>query len=142
MAQLSPNFDLDEFTVSQAASRFGLKNIPPPNCVANLAILCREVLEPLRKLAGKPIIITSGYRSPEVNKVIGGSKFSQHMQGQAADIIIPGMKAIEVCYLIVNKLAFDQVIHEFGSWCHVSYVTGNNRKQALTIDRQGTRGGL
>jgi len=81
------------------------------------------------------IRVSSGYRSPELNKKIGGSKTSQHCLGQAADISC-GERTAELYYYIKNNLIFDQIIWEFGNddnpdWVHVSYSTTKNRKQCL-----------
>lgn len=143
--KISENFTLEELTSSDTASRLGIVNVPSAVEVANLRRLCAEILEPLRLGSGKVIVITSGYRSPELNAAIKGSKTSDHMSGRAADIKIPGMSPLNVCGLIVAlNLPFKQVIHEFGAWCHVSIPDKGvaPRKEQLTIDKRGTRAGL
>jgi zinc D-Ala-D-Ala carboxypeptidase len=122
---LSKHFTLDELIRSDAAIRRGIPNIPTEEVVQNLVTLCNTILEPLRMRLGKPIIITSGYRSPEVNALIGGSRTSQHMTGQAADFHIDGMTPLQVVRWIVDssRLPYDQVIEEFGTWVHVSWAT-------------------
>jgi len=135
---LSPHFSLEELTTSQIAARRGLNNSPSPEALENLKELSK-FLEQLRKLLNKPIKINSAYRSPEVNKVVGGSVNSQHCKGQAADIVVPGMTPNQVVEAIVkSSLPYDQVIREFDSWTHVS-ISVKPRKQALIIDKAGTR---
>ena len=87
--QLSKNFTLIELITSQEAARRGLDNTPTPQVITNLTNLVKNVLQPLRDLVGKPIVISSGYRSPAVNAAIGGAKNSEHMTGCAADFTIP-----------------------------------------------------
>lgn len=133
---LSPHFVLAEFTTSQAAARKGFLNIPTQKEVDCLRNLCVQILEPLRVRVGT-IVISSGYRAPLVNKAVGGASSSQHVLGQAADIIVPGMTPMEVVQRIRSmRLPFDQVIEEFGSWTHVSYGP-RHRRQALLARRVG-----
>jgi hypothetical protein len=123
-------FTLQEFVISQTAVRKGIPNDPPPEAIAAIQALCSNVLDPLRQQLGKPIIISSGYRSPEVNKAVGGSVTSQHCAGEAADIICPGVEVSDLVKAIRDaKLPFDQLIHE-GTWTHVSY-SPRNRRQVL-----------
>jgi uncharacterized protein YcbK (DUF882 family) len=128
--KLTEHFTLEEMTVSEYAARNGLKNTPSETAVQNLKILCTNVLEPLRITLQKPVIITSGYRSKKLNEAIGGSSTSQHMKGQAADLIVPDMTVEEVFDLIAKQLPFDQLIEEFGKWVHVSYA-GKLRHEKL-----------
>jgi len=131
--RLSQHFTLDEFTFSQTATRLGIDNDPPPDIVARMISLCEEVLEPLRAELDRPIIITSGYRSPELNRVIGGSPRSQHCKGEAADIVVPGLSPLEVCRAVKKLGRYDQLIHEFGRWCHVSWRGEQlSRRETLT----------
>lgn len=136
---LSQHFTLAELTVSQAAARLGLDNTPGPQTVQALHNTALG-LELVRVLLGAPIIINSGYRAPLVNKAVGGAANSQHMTGQAADIICPGYGTPhEVVQAIVHSsIPFDQCILEFDAWCHVSFAPGG-RRQALVIDHDGTR---
>ena len=136
---LSTHFTLEELTVSQAAARLGLDNTPSPPIVANLTNTALG-LEMVRALLQAPIIINSGYRSPAVNRAVGGVGMSQHMTGQAADIICPGYgHPLEVVEAIVrSSIPFDQCILEFESWCHISFAP-DPRRQALVIDHDGTR---
>jgi zinc D-Ala-D-Ala carboxypeptidase len=131
--QLSPHFYLNEFTVSQTATRYGLDNTPSPAVIANLQNLCVKLLEPLRARVG-PIKINSGYRSSIVNSRVGGASNSQHLYGEAADIIVPGVSVYDVSCLIRDEFLYDQVIFEFGQWTHVSLrmLPTQNRKMPLT----------
>jgi len=128
---LSKNFSLDEFTVSQAAERFGYNNTPSEEVISNLKELCVHVLQPLRELVKAPVIITSGYRCPSVNAVIGGYYNSQHLEGKAADFLIPSLTLPESFNEVYKNLPFDQLIFEFGRWIHVSYNENANRRQAM-----------
>lgn len=142
--RLSTHFTLAEFEASQTAARLGLDNRVPPELMGDLIYTARA-LEVVRTALGKhPVIVTSGYRSPEVNAAVGGSPTSQHMKGQAADIIVPGCgRPIEVCRRILEAgIVFDQLINEFSAWTHISFVPSGARMALLTIDRQGTRRGL
>lgn len=128
-------FTLREFTTSQTAVRRGIDNTPTEEHIKAMNDLCRHILDPLRSHLGRPVIITSGYRSPALNKAIGGAKNSQHALGQAADIVVPGMSVDEVIQNIVDLgLPYDQMIHEFGSWVHISYGP-RQRRQALKAAR-------
>ena len=89
--QLSKHFKLSEFTKSQIAARNGIKNLPGSGEVKNLENLCYEILEPVRAKFDRPILITSGFRSLEVNRKLGSSDSSQHVKGQAVDFEIPGV---------------------------------------------------
>ena len=128
---LSKNFSLDEFTVSQAAERFGYNNTPSEEVISNLKELCVHVLQPLRDLVKVPVVITSGYRSPSVNAVIGGYYHSQHLEGKAADFLITSLTLPECFNQVYKNLPFDQLIFEFGRWIHVSYNGNANRRQAM-----------
>jgi zinc D-Ala-D-Ala carboxypeptidase len=140
--KLSPNFSLEELTFSQVASRRGLNNVPSEKVKDNLERLA-FFLEQVRKLFNKPLLISSGYRSREVNEAVGGSKTSQHCEGCAADFNVKGMSPSTVVRAIVdNDVPYDQVILEFDSWIHISIPTVKGappRKQALIIDHKGRR---
>ena len=146
--KLSPNFTLEELTVSDYAARHGLDNTPANEHLFNLRRLA-AFLEALRALLGKPVSVNSAYRSPEVNAAIKGSKTSQHCHGTAADIKVAGMLPDQVVKrIIASTLPYDQVIREFsdpvrgGGWTHVSIPNirdAKPRKMALIIDKQGTR---
>jgi hypothetical protein len=138
---LSNHFTLDEFTTSQNAARLGLDNNPPPEVIERLKRTALG-LEMVRALLGAPIHINSGYRSPVVNRAVGGVANSQHVTGEAADIICPGFgtPAEVVRAIVASKgIPFDQCILEFNSWCHISFTDNGPRRQALVIDHSGTR---
>jgi len=138
---LSPHFLLSEFTQSQTARRLGIDNTPPPDVIENLKRTAMA-LEAVRTILGKPIIISSGYRSPRLNKAIKGASKSQHVTGHAVDFICPayGTPAEIVKTLLRTGMVFDQLILEFppDGWVHMS-VTEKPRNQALIIDKSGTR---
>ena len=140
--KLSPNFSLEELTFSQVASRRGLDNTPSDKVKDNLERLA-FFLEQVRKLVNKPILISSGYRSREVNEAVGGSKTSQHCEGCAVDFNVKGMSPSAVVRAIVDgNVPYDQVILEFDSWVHLSIPNTKDlkpRKQALIIDNKGKR---
>jgi hypothetical protein len=149
MTQLTTHFSLEELTASETASRQNIDNTPYPEHLDNLLRLAMLLEQVKALLGGKPIMINSAYRGPAVNEKVGGSKSSQHMVGCAADIRVPGMNPREVCLAIkASDLAFDQLIQEFyeegkaGGWTHISVTNtagSTPRKQALIIDKQGTR---
>lgn len=137
---LTTNFTLEEMTHSQTAVRKGYANDPSPTAVERLRQLCKLILEPLRKELRKPIIISSGFRGREVNSAIGGAVNSQHMKGEAADIMVPGFPPQIVFETIIKlKLPYDQVIQEFDQWVHVSHAPEYNRSQELTATKVGRR---
>jgi hypothetical protein len=129
--RLSESFYLDEFTVSGVAEKKGIKNIPPDEAVENLTALCVHVLQPVRNSAGKSILISSGYRCPELNKAVGGVPTSQHVKGEAADIYCEGMSARDLFTLIQSLgITFDQLIL-YPTFVHVSFCEGKNRGMVL-----------
>lgn len=134
---LSPNFTLAEMIRSSTALRRGIDNAPPPVVIKNLERLCRNVLEPVRVHYERPVIVTSGYRSPALNSAIGGSSTSQHSQGEAADFTVAGVRNIEVCRWIAANLEYDQLIYEFGEegWIHCSWSKSRLRNMELTARR-------
>ena len=137
---LTQHFTLAELTHSQTAARTpGLDNTPPPAIIPAL-IRTAEGLEHLRNLLRAPILISSGYRSPAVNRAVGGSATSQHMRGEAADITAPayGTPLTLMQRIAKSNLDYDQCILEFGSWVHISF-SARPRKQALVIDHSGAR---
>jgi zinc D-Ala-D-Ala carboxypeptidase len=144
--RLSDHFTLEEMTLSETAARRDLDNTPPPEIVAQL----REtavLLEKVRALLGNhPVIVTSGYRAPAVNAIVGGAKNSAHMTGRAADFIVPAFGLpIEVCRILlepfVEDLGIDQLIFEYRQWAHIASGDAP-RHHVLTIDERGTRLGF
>jgi hypothetical protein len=136
---LSANFSLKELTKSDTATRLGIDNTPDEETIDNLKTLCDKVLQPVRDHFGKSVTINSGYRSPESNAAVGGSKTSDHCKGQAADIEIDGLPNPELAQWIMDNLDYTQLILEFytqgqpnSGWVHVSYDPNNLKKQELT----------
>jgi len=140
--KLTDNFSLEEMIASEIGARKGLDNTPNATEIANL-VRTAGLLEQVRKIVGKPIIINSGFRSKAVNDAVGSKDTSQHRIGCAADIRVPGMTPREVVQACIDaKLPFDQIIEEFNSWTHISVTdvpARPPRLQALTIDNAGTR---
>jgi len=147
--QLSPNFSLAEFTASATANAARIDNNPNAAQIAAMKLLCGKVLEPLRAHFGKPIRVTSGFRSPKLCLVVGSSVDSQHAKGEAADFEITGIDNVTVASFIRDRLAFDQLILENytrgqpnSGWIHVSYRDGRLRKDVLTYSRRAYFKGL
>lgn len=138
---LSRSFTLGEMIVSQTASRRGIDNTPSPLVMEQLRKLCVHVLQPVRDHYGRPVVVTSGYRSPALNKRIGGADSSQHVLGEAADFTVPGISNLAVCQWMEKKLVYDQLIYEFGEsgWIHVSYRAGRLRNMELRAVKVGGR---
>jgi hypothetical protein len=143
-----PHFSLAEFTRSQTAARKGIDNSPPDiQTEANIirtAWFLETLRSKLRVKYGKVmyIIISSGYRCPELNAAIGGSKTSAHMRGLAADISCPGLTPLELARFIADNMIeedFDQVIHEFGRWVHLGLSDSLPRQQLLTAMKSNGR---
>ena len=140
--QLSEHFLLEELVHSDLAARKGINNDPTPNIINNLGRLA-QLLEQVRKVVGRPITVTSGYRCKALNDVVGSKDTSQLLLGCAADIKALNMSPDELVKRIINSdIQFDQLIREFDSWVHIS-VTNNPqdvpRGQTLIIDKLGTR---
>lgn len=129
---------MGEMMRSDTADRRGIDNRCSKEDAERLKKLIENVLDPLREAYGKPIKVNSGYRCPELNKAVGGSKTSDHMKGCAADIVgTPNTKSENKRLFELVKsldLPFDQLIDEKNlSWVHVSHREGNNRKQVLAM---------
>jgi putative chitinase len=147
MTQLTEHFNLSEMTVSPTAKRLGLSNQPTAEHIENMRYCCEKILEPVRAKFG-PVTINSSYRAPAVNKAVGGSKTSQHVNGQAIDFEVKGVDNKKVADWVADNLEFDQVILEFytagdknSGWVHASIKKGGgNRKQRL-IAKKSKAGG-
>lgn len=141
--KLSENFTLEELTASQTAARQGIDNTPPEGVINNLKRLAAALQEVRALLNHRAILVSSGYRSLELNQAIGGSATSDHCKGLAADFICPsyGSPNDIVRAIAASSLSFKQVIREFDKWVHLSIPEEGQepRKQALIIDRQGAR---
>jgi len=138
--KLSNNFTLAELTKSQTAVRRGIRNEPSTDHINNLIHLAKTILQPVREHFGKPVTISSGYRSPELCEAIGSSAKSQHAQGEAADFEIHGVDNKELATWIAANTEFDQLILEFyiendpsSGWVHCSakMPASEGRKQTL-----------
>ena len=133
------HFNVSEFFRSSTAAKNGIKNEPSPDekaaIVRNINLLVDNVLDPVRDMVNTPIIITSGYRCPQVNRLVGGVDNSQHMSGCAADFHVMGFTPsmmYEVFLYIFNTLEFDQLIYyPSKNIIHVSYVENCNRHEAF-----------
>ena len=140
--QLSKNFSLNELTKSETALRHDLDNTPPPEAIECLRALCDNILQPVRDHFGKSVRVNSGYRHPNVNAKVGGSKTSDHCKGMAADIEIAGVPNHELAQWIADNLEYRQIILEFytrgvpdSGWVHVSFNPDDNKKQLLTATK-------
>lgn len=128
--QLTKNFSLAELTVTSHK----VPNIPTLIEIGRLRALAVNILQPLREALGKPVVVNSAYRSPQVNRIVGGVATSQHSRGEAADIRVAGMDPLELaCYIRDMYLPYDQLIRE-PTWVHVSYRE-SGRRQLLTMRR-------
>lgn len=141
--KLSNNFSLAEMTKSDTALRLDMENTPGEEEIANMTALCENVLQRVRDHYGKGVKVNSGFRHPNVNAAVGGSKTSDHCKGMAADIEIPGVANADLAQWIVDNCDFRQVILEFytpgipdSGWVHVSYNPADNKKQVLTAMKE------
>lgn len=141
--KISNHITLAEATKSQTAIRKGVDNTPPKEVIPNMIAVAEKCFEPLREWHGKPIGISSFYRSPALNRAVKGSPRSQHCKGQAididADIFDNGLTNRQIYNWLVNNVDYDQIIWEYGTddnpaWVHISYVSKEkNRRQQLRI---------
>lgn len=143
---ISEHLTLAELIRSESAKRNGITNMPPPEHIANLKLLAENIFEPIRANFRCPILISSGYRSKELNAKIGGATTSQHSFGQAIDIDMDGtnygVDNQEIFYFIKDKLPFDQLIWEFGNdknpdWVHCSYSDRHRREVLIGYKQNG-----
>lgn len=145
--QLTEHFTLEELTVSPTAKKLGLPNTPTAEHIANMKYCCEKILEPVRAKFGK-VQVNSSYRAPAVNKAVGGSKTSQHVNGQAIDFEVPGVDNKKVADWVADNLEFDQVILEFytagdknSGWVHASIKKeGGNRRERLIATKSKAGG--
>lgn len=143
---ISEHISLKEALRSNTAKRLGIDNMPDNETLVTMQVTAQHVFEPLRNHFNEPIYISSFYRSPELNKAIGGSKKSQHCKGEAIDIddVYSKAKNVDFFNYIKERLEFDQLIWEFGDdeqpdWVHVSYNLGKNRMRILKAVKQNGR---
>jgi len=137
---LSPHFSLEELTVTDHREFTNEPNDLEKNNLKRLA----ELLEQVKRLLGdKPIMVNSAFRSKQVNDAVGSKDTSQHRIGCAADIRVPSMTPDEVVKAVIaSDIPYDQIIREFDRWTHISVPNepnGKPRRQALIIDKQGTK---
>lgn len=138
MDNISKYISYEEGTKSRTAETLGIDNTPNQAQLAAMRLLAKEVFEPLREHFNRPIVVTSFFRSPQLNKMVGGSATSQHTNGEAMDIKVTGSNPsnADIFLFIKDRLKFDQLIWEHGNeqnpaWVHVSYSATNNRGQVL-----------
>lgn len=140
--KVAANFTLGEFLQSHTALRVGIDNTPPPYALMNLCSALAPFMQKVRDLLGHPVLISSGYRSPELNALVRGSPGSAHVHGLAADFTCPGFGTpFEICRFLsdhVADLRFDQLIYE-GTWVHIS-AAAPPRLEVLSIS-YSLRGG-
>jgi hypothetical protein len=143
MTQLTRNFSLHELTKSETAVRNGMDNSPDQTAISNLQVLAVHVLQPVRDHFAKGVHINSGFRHPDVNAKVGGSRTSDHCRGMAADMEIPGVANADLANWVKDNLEFTQLILEFytpgipdSGWVHVSYDPNNLKKQVMTATKQ------
>ena len=136
--KLSRNLTLKEAVKSNTATRLGIDNNPDDWDIENLRAIAENIFQPIRDHFGVPIGVSSGYRGKDLNKAIGGSKYSQHMTGEALDLdadMYGKITNADIFKFVKNNLHWDQMIWEFGddeepNWVHISYKpSGGNRKQ-------------
>jgi hypothetical protein len=137
--QLSKHLSRAEFERSDAATNYGISNSMNSGQLAKAMALAINCFEPIREYLGNPIRVNSGYRSPAVNKRIGGALTSQHSLGEAIDLDLHDRDLFE---WIIDNVVFDQLIYEAGNdteaaWFHISYREGHNRKQVLRMIKKG-----
>lgn len=140
--RLSENFHLSEFTRSGTATRKNINNIPGEQEVKNLTALVQNVLQPVRSKYGRVIYVSSGFRSEQLNRILGGAQNSQHIAGEAADVTAAGWSTRDFARAIIDaQVEFDQLIVEFpesptGGWIHVSYTDRReNRNEILLAEK-------
>lgn len=130
------NFTIQELTASTTAKSEKIQNVPTSEQIENLKQLINNVLDPLRNAYGKPIRVNSGFRSPELNAFLKGSKTSQHMKGQAADITAGSKSENKKLFELAQNLnlPFCQLIDEKNfTWVHISYDKNNVKRQILHL---------
>ncbi len=139
---LSIHFTLDELTVSQTAARENIDNTPSAETRANLIRLATTMLEPIRHTLGdKPLQVSSGYRSPQLNRAVGGAASSAHISGRAADFTVPGL-TLGIAYdaIVRSDLPFDQLIAEYARWIHVAVPILNALPRRQMLQKLAGRG--
>lgn len=128
-------FKMSELIHSDKAILHRINNMPDINSLDNMLNLIHYCLNPIRTAIKKPMIVTSGYRCEELNKLVGGADNSNHLTGCACDFIIQGMKPKEIIKFInAMNIEYDELINEYDKWVHISFNKGNNRQQSFKIE--------
>ena len=144
--KLTDNFYLSELLVSNTATRLGINNIPDGNIIRNLSESAENLWQPVRDLLGKPMLISSGYRSPAVNARVGGSRTSAHCYGYAIDFTCPSFGTpLEIARFLAKELPkhnikYDQIIMEFGRWVHLAYKNGAGEQRGKNTTAKKVNG--
>jgi hypothetical protein len=147
MTEISKNVTYAEAIKSQTATRLGLENTPNEEQLENMKKVANECFQKAREHFGVPIAVTSFFRSPEVNRAIGGSTTSEHCQGKAMDIdadVFGGVSNSDLFHFFKDNCEFNQLIWEYGNdnnpdWVHISFNEGGNKNQILKVYRQNGR---
>jgi len=148
--KITENFSVKEMTASDTATKEKIANVPSAEILEALTFLCEQVLEPVRAHFGKPVKVSSGFRSDKLNSRIGGATNSLHTKGQAVDFEIEGIDNKELAEWVKNNCKYDQIILEYyvdnngkpsnDGWVHVSVrKVESNRKELLTATKDGKR---
>lgn len=139
--RIAPNFWLSELLHSETATRLGIDNTPNIEVLANLRQITGPGIQRVRDLLGMPVMISSGYRGPELNRAIGGATKSDHMRGLAVDFTVPSFGTPLVVARRLSQYAsalrYNQLIIEFGRWVHISFTAGVPKGELLTASRIG-----
>lgn len=145
---ITDHFSLEELVASEVSARRGIDNSLPDALLPNIKILCTG-LERVREILGnQPLHVNSAFRSPDLNKAVGGARNSWHLKALAADIICPAYgNPLEICRkLAASDLGYEQLIHEYRSWCHVAFpeagMTPRFQKLTIVSASQGYTQGL
>lgn len=135
--KLTEHFSLEEFTRSTIAIRLKIDNSVPDELMPNVKLTAIK-LELVRKVLGKPIIITSGYRCPALNARVGGVSTSAHTKGLAVDFHSAYGTPKEICQRLIDTgVQFDKLIQEHNQWVHIGFSPSHNRQIVLTAFKQG-----
>ena len=140
---LTDHFTLEELTVSQEAARNRIDNTPGVQTLENLKFLASQLEEVRSVLGDRAILVSSGYRCAALNALVGSKPTSAHIKGLAADFTCPSFGSVRdvVNTIIGSDIQYDQIIYEYGRWCHIGFAEKGKapRLQKLTIDGKGTR---
>jgi len=128
-------FNIKELSYSRIAAEKGINNTPNGDAKRNLELLIDKCLDPIRQVYGKPITVSSGYRNYLLNQLVGGKATSQHLKGEAADIVGNNEKETRRIFEIAKQGNYDQLLFERDKkgnvWVHISYKAEGNRKQCI-----------